>query len=172
VTGSRRPEDELDDRVLATVLVIDVAGSTEHAAEHGDRRWTVARDRFEAVARAALETYGGEFVNAAGDAVLATFAGPARAIRCALHIRDAVRQSGLAVRCGLHAGEVTRRPSGSAGIAMHIATRVCSAAQPDEVLVTRTVRDLVAGSGLAFEERGGHTLKGVPDIWTLYAAST
>ena len=108
-------------------------------------------------------------VDAAGDGVLATFDGPARAIRCARRIRDEVRRSGLEVRCGLHAGEITRRRGGVAGIAVHIGARVSALAAPGEVLVTRTVRDLVAGSGIAFEERGEHELKGVPDRWALYA---
>lgn len=170
VTGSR-PQEHDTDRFLATVLVVDVAGSTEHASEVGDRRWSVARDRFEQTVRQTLLTYGGEFVDAAGDGVLATFDGPARAIRCAAYLRNAVRQGGLDVRSGLHAGEVTRREGGITGIAVHITARVSGLAAPGEVLVTRTVRDLVAGSGISFEERGEHILKGVPDSWALYAAS-
>jgi len=170
VTGSRALEHDTD-RFLATVLVVDVAGSTEHASDVGDRRWRVDRDRFEHTVRQALLTYGGEFVDAAGDGVLATFDGPARAIRCSVYLRNAVHQSGLDVRCGLHAGEVTRRESEITGIAVHITARVCALAAPGEVLVTRTVRDLVAGSGISFEKRGEHELKGVPDRWALYAAS-
>jgi class 3 adenylate cyclase len=170
VTGSRALEHD-PDRFLATVLVVDVAGSTEHASNVGDRRWRVDRDRFEHTVRQTLLTYGGEFVDAAGDGVLATFDGPARAIRCSAYLRNALHQSGLDVRCGLHAGEVTRRESGITGIAVHITARVCALAAPGEVLVTRTVRDLVAGSGISFEERGEHELKGVLDRWALYAAS-
>jgi class 3 adenylate cyclase len=115
--------------------------------------------------------HGGEIVDTAGDGVLAIFDGPARAVRCCSYVRDAVRRSGLDVHCGLHAGEVTRRDGGIAGIAVDIGARVAGLAAPGEVLVTRTVRDLVAGSNLAFEERGEHELKGVPDRWPLYAAA-
>jgi len=169
VTGSRS-EDADADRFLATVLFVDLAGSTERVSELGDRRWRPLRDRFEDTVRRALLAHRGDLVDTAGDGVLATFDGPARAIRCACHIRDAVRQSGLDVRCGLHTGEVTRREGGVAGIAVHIGARVSSVAAPGEVLVTRTVRDLVAGSGIAFDERGEHVLKGVPEQWALYAA--
>jgi class 3 adenylate cyclase len=169
VTGARAPVEDAD-RVLATVLVIDVVGSTERAGELGDRRWSTIRDRFEDAVRVALGVHGGELVDVAGDGALATFDGPARAIRCAGQIRDAVRALGLEVRCGAHAGEVTRRRGGIAGIAVHIGARVSALAAPDEVLVTRTVRDLVGGSGILFEARGEHELKGVPDTWALYAA--
>jgi class 3 adenylate cyclase len=170
VTGERAHVEDAE-RVLATVLVVDVVESTERASELGDRRWSTIRDRFEDVVRRALGAHGGELVDVAGDGVLATFDGPARAIRCAGQIRDAVRALGLEVRCGAHAGEVTRRRGGIAGIAVHIGARVSALAAPDEVLVTRTVRDLVAGSGIVFEERGEHELKGVPDRWELYAAT-
>jgi class 3 adenylate cyclase/alpha-beta hydrolase superfamily lysophospholipase len=170
VTGSRSEEEDLD-RFLATVLFVDVAGSTEHVSELGDRRWGALLNRFEATVQQELLAHRGELVASAGDGVLATFDGPARAIRCAWHIRDAVRQSGLDVRCGLHTGEVTRRNVGIAGIAVHIGARVSSVAEPGEVLVTRTVRDLVAGSGIAFADRGEHALRGVIDRWALYAAS-
>ena len=170
VTGSRTEIDEAD-RFLATVLVVDVVGSTEHASELGDRRWSRMRDRFEDVVRQSLIVHGGEVVDVAGDGVLATFDGPARAIRCATRMRDDVRRAGLEVRCGLHAGEITRRAESVAGIAVHIGARVSAHADPGEILVTRTVRDLVAGSGIAFEERGEHQLKGVPDLWTLYAVT-
>jgi class 3 adenylate cyclase len=169
VTGTRTQVSEAD-RVLATVAFIDVAGSTERASELGDHGWRSALERFERDVHDALRLYDGRLENTAGDGVLATFDGPARGIRCAWHIRDEVRRSGLHVRCGLHAGEVMRRDAGLAGIAVHIGARVSAMAEPDEVLVTRTVRDLVAGSGIAFEERGEHELKGVPDRWALYAA--
>jgi class 3 adenylate cyclase len=170
VTGSRSEEEDVD-RFLATVLFIDVAGSTEQVSELGDRRWRAVLDRFEATVQRELLAHRGELVSRAGDGLLATFDGPARAIRCAWHIRDAVRQGGLEIRCGLHTGEVTRRNGGVSGIAVHIGARVSSAAAPGEVLVTRTVRDLVAGSGIAFDHRGEHDLKGVADRWSLYAAS-
>ena len=169
VTGSRLVVDDAE-RVLATVLVVDVVGSTERASELGDRRWSTLRARFEDVVRQGLGSYGGTLVDVAGDGALATFDGPARAIRCARYVRDTLRLQGLEVRSGLHAGEVMRREGGIAGIAVHIAARVEALAAPGEVLVTRTVRDLVAGSGIAFEERGEHELKGVPDRWALYAA--
>lgn len=169
VTGSRAHAAD-PERVLATVAFIDVAGSTQRATELGDRGWRSALERFERDVQDALRLYDGTLENTAGDGVLATFDGPARAIRCASHIRDDVRRSGLHVRCGLHAGEVMRRDAGLAGIAVHIGARVSDLAAPDEVLVTRTVRDLVAGSGIVFEERGEYELKGIPDRWALYAA--
>ena len=168
ITGSRSGIDA--DRELATVLFTDVVGSTEFAAELGDRTWKVALDRFEHVVRAALAAHDGKLVDTAGDGMLATFERPARGIRCAWRIRDEARHSGLEVRCGLHTGEVTRRADAVAGIAVHIGARVAALAGAGEVLVTRTVRDVVAGSGIAFAERGEHELKGVPDRWALYAA--
>ena len=170
VTGSRSAAEDAD-RVLATVLFVDVAGSTERVSELGDRRWRALLDRFEETVQRALDAHRGELMNTAGDGVLATFDGPARAIRCAWQIRDAVRQNGLDVRCGLHTGEVTRRNGDVAGMTVHIGARVSSVADPGEVLVTRTVRDLVAGSGIVFDERGDHALKGVTEQWALYAAS-
>jgi class 3 adenylate cyclase len=170
VTGSRVVEAD-GERVLTTVLFVDVADSTERASALGDRRWRDALGRFEDVVRQEVVAHRGELVSRAGDGVLATFDGPARAIRCARDIRDTVRHVGLEVRCGLHSGEVTRRNGDVAGIAVHIGARVSSAAAPGEVLVTRTVRDLVAGSGIAFAQRGDHALKGLSERWTLYAAS-
>jgi class 3 adenylate cyclase len=170
VTGTRSSDGE-DDRALMTVLFVDVAGSTERASEIGDRRWRETLERFEETVRRSLAMHRGVLVSRAGDGILATFDGPARAVRCAGDIRDAIRVTGLEVRCGLHTGEVTRRNGDVAGIAVHIGARVSSAASPGEVLVTRTVRDLVAGSGIVFAARGEHTLKGVPDSWALYAAT-
>jgi class 3 adenylate cyclase len=169
IAGSRVAVADAD-RVLATILVVDVVGSTERASELGDQRWRGLRDRFEEVVRQALVSHGGELVDVAGDGVLATFDGPARAIRCAGRVRDTLRVQGLDVRSGLHTGEISRRDGAISGIAVHIGARVGALAAPGEVLVTRTVRDLVAGSGIAFEERGEHELKGVPDTWALYAA--
>jgi class 3 adenylate cyclase len=170
VTGSRLQESEAD-RFLTTVLFVDVVGSTARASEVGDQRWRELLDRFEETVRSSLLAHRGELVTRAGDGILATFDGPARAIRCAREIRDVLWRSGLEVRCGLHTGEVTRRNADVAGIAVHIGARVSTAASPGEVLVTRTVRDLVAGSGISFDERGEHALKGIPDTWALYAAS-
>ncbi len=170
VTGARA-ESHSEERVLATVLFVDVVGSTRYASELGDRAWRAALERFETVGRSALQAFDGTFEKATGDGLLATFDGPARAIRCALSLNEQVRRSGLEIRCGLHTGEVTRSTEGLAGLGVHIGARVCDLAGPGEVLVTRTVRDLVAGSGIVFEERGDHELKGVPDRWALYAAA-
>jgi class 3 adenylate cyclase len=169
VTGARTSV-AVEDRTLATVLFVDVVGSTERVSEVGDSRWQLVLDRFEQAVREALELYGGKLVATAGDGALAIFDGPARAIRCAHRLREELERSGLEIRCGLHAGEVTRRGDDVAGLAVHIGARVSALADPGEVLVTRTVRDLVAGSGIAFVERGEHELKGVPDRWALYAA--
>ena len=169
VTGER-PEVQDTDRVLATVLFMDVVSSTERVSELGDEGWRRALDLFEQTVHDGLERYTGELASTAGDGILATFDGPARAIRCAWDVRDQLTRNGLEVRTGLHAGEVTKRGHDVAGIAVHIGARVSALAAPGEVLVTRTVRDLVAGSGISFGERGEHKLKGVPDLWALYAA--
>ena len=169
VTGERR-EIRDTDRVLATVLFMDVVGSTERASELGDVGWRRALDLFEASVRDGLALFARGADDTAGDGFLATFDGPARAIRCAWHIREALARNGLEVGVGLHTGEVTKRGDDVSGIAVHIGARVSAIAEPGEVLVTRTVRDLVAGSGISFEERGEHELKGVPDRWALYAA--
>ncbi len=170
VTGERHAIPETD-RVLATVLFMDVVSSTERVSELGDQEWRVALDMFERTVRSGLTLYAGDLTSTSGDGILATFDGPARAIRCAWRIRDDLARNGLEVRSGLHTGEVTKRGDDVAGIAVHIGARVSALAAPGEVLVTRTVRDLVAGSGIAFEERGEHELKGVPDSWALYAAT-
>jgi len=170
VTGSRVQEVAAD-RVLMTVLFVDIASSTERVNELGDQRWSTLLDVFVSIVERELLAYRGVLVDRAGDGIFATFDGPARAIRCAHDIRDSVRRAGLDVRCGLHAGEVTRRNGTVAGIAVHIGARVSSVATPGEVLVTRTVRDLVAGSGIAFDDRGEHVLEGVTDRWALYATS-
>ncbi|HSS79931.1 MAG TPA: adenylate/guanylate cyclase domain-containing protein [Gaiellaceae bacterium] len=171
ITGAPVVEAEVD-RVLTTVLFVDVVGSTEHVSELGDRRWQMLLDRFVDVVQRELLTHRGTLIERAGDGVLATFDGPARAIRCAWGIRDSLRRSGLEVRCGLHTGEVTQRDRDVAGLAVHIGARVSAAAAPGEVLVTRTVRDLVAGSGIEFADRGVFALKGVEDPWELYATSS
>jgi len=170
VTGARTDAPAAD-RVLATVLFVDIVGSTQFASEQGDESWRAALGHVEHVAEDAIRLYEGTFERHTGDGVLATFDGPARAIRCAVRICDEARRGGVEVRCGLHAGEVIRRPEGLAGLAVHIGARICDLAAPGEVLATRTVRDLVGGSGIAFEERGEHELKGVADSWTLYAAT-
>ena len=169
VVGSRSEDSDVD-RFLATVLFVDVAGSTERVSEIGDRSWDALLGRFETIVGRVLSDHRGELVNTAGDGLLATFDGPARGIRCAWSLRDSLKQTGLEVRSGIHTGELTRRNGGVAGIAVHIGARVSALAEPGEVLVTRTVRDLVAGSGIVFEDRGEHALKGVADRWALYAA--
>jgi class 3 adenylate cyclase len=168
LTGAR-PAPE-PDRVLATVLFTDIVGSTERAAELGDRRWRELVEAHERAVRGELDRYGGREVDTAGDGFLATFDGPARAIRAACAIRDRVRGLGLELRAGLHTGECELSNGKVRGIAVHTGARVAALAGPGEVLVSSTVRDLVAGSGIAFEERGEHELKGVPGRWRVYAA--
>ena len=170
ITGHRQAAEP--DRVLATVLFVDISGSTERAAALGDSAWRVLLDAFYAKARGVLGQYRGREINTAGDGFLATFDGPARAVRCARAVGDAVRSLDLKVRCGLHTGECEFRAGDIVGIAVHIGARVAALAAPGEVLVSQTVRDLVAGSGLTFEERGTHVLKGVPDEWRLFRAVT
>jgi class 3 adenylate cyclase len=165
-----RPSPE-PDRVLATVLFTDIVASTERASELGDRRWRELLEQHHAVVRRQLERYQGQEVDTAGDGFLATFDGPARAIRCARAIGGALRELGLDVRAGLHTGECELLGEKVAGVAVHTGARVAAHAQPGEVLVSQTVKDLVAGSGIEFEERGTHVLKGVPGEWRLYAVS-
>jgi pimeloyl-ACP methyl ester carboxylesterase len=162
----------LVDRVLATVLFTDVVGSTERAADLGDGRWRQLLGAHHAQVRRQLERFQGHEVRATGDGFLATFDGPARAIGCATAIRDALRGLGLEVRAGLHTGEVEVADGGIEGIAVHLAARVAAKAEAGEVLVSRTVVDLVAGSGLAFADRGEHALKGVPGTWQLFAVES
>jgi class 3 adenylate cyclase len=167
VTG-RLPRHGVD-RVLATVLFTDVVSSTEQAAGMGDRRWSELLATHDGLTRAELERFRGREIRATGDGFLATFDGPGRAVRCACAIRDAVRAIGIRVRCGLHTGEIELHADDIGGIAVHIAQRVQAFAQPDEVLVSRTVADLVGGSGIPFADRGAHALKGVPNEWQLFA---
>jgi class 3 adenylate cyclase len=159
------------ERVLATVLFTDIVGSSQRASEMGDRAWRTLLDAHDAIVRAHLERYRGREVKTTGDGVLATFDGPARAIRCACAIRDAITGLGLEVRSGLHTGEIELRGDDVAGIGVVIGQRVSNVARPNEVLVSRTVVDLVAGSGIEFEDRGEHELKGVPGTWRLNAAA-
>jgi len=166
LTGKHHVQD--CDRVLATVLFADIVGSTERAVAIGDRSWRELLAAFRAKVRETLRNFNGREINTAGDGFLAAFDGPARAIRCAGAIREAAHSLGLEVRCGLHTGECELVGEDLAGIAVHIGARVAALAAPGEVLVSQTVRDLVAGSGLAFAERGMHTLKGVPSEWRLF----
>jgi pimeloyl-ACP methyl ester carboxylesterase len=169
LTGSW-PAPAVADRVLATVLFVDVAGSTALAARVGDAAWASTRARFLASARRELARFSGTEVDVAGDGLFATFTGPARAIRCAVAIREAAGAAGLAVRAGVHAGEVEREDGGGvSGLAVHIGARVMAEAAPGEVLVSGTVKDLVVGSGLVFEDRGRRVLRGVPGTWPVFA---
>jgi len=157
------------DRVLATVLFTDIVGSTERAAQLGDRAWRGLLYAHDGVVRRQLERFRGREVNTVGDGFVATFDGPGRAVQCACAIRDGVKALDVEVRAGLHTGEIEARGDDVAGIAVHLAQRVSALAKPGEVLVSRTVADLVVGSGLQFEDRGQHQLKGVPGTWDLYA---
>jgi class 3 adenylate cyclase len=163
--------DVADDRVLATVLFTDIVDSTRRAAEMGDRDWHALLDAHDAVVRSQLARFRGREVNTSGDGFLAMFDGPQRAIRCAMAIRDAVEALGIGVRAGLHTGECEVRGDDIGGIAVHIGARVCALAGPNDILVSSTLRDLVIGSGLEFEERGAHELKGVPGEWRLVAVA-
>ena len=164
--------DVADDRVLATVLFTDIVDSTRRAAEIGDRDWQRLLDAHDAVVRAQLARFRGREVNTSGDGFLAMFDGPQRAIRCAMAIRDAVQALGIEVRAGLHTGECEVRGDDIGGIAVHIGARVSALAGPNDVLVSSTLRDLVIGSGLEFEDRGAHELKGVPGEWHLFAVAS
>jgi class 3 adenylate cyclase len=165
---SVRDEEAELDRVLATVMLTDIVGSTERASSLGDRRWKELLAAHHDVVRHFLARYRGREVDTAGDGFLATFDGPARAVRCALAITSAVRDLGIDVRVGLHTGEIELEGDDVRGVAVHIGSRVSALAGPAQVLVSSTVKDLVAGSGLTFEDAGEHELKGVPDRWRLY----
>jgi class 3 adenylate cyclase len=156
------------DRVLATVLFVDIVGSTEKAAVLGDRRWTEVLNHCYAAVRKELRASRGKEVSTTGDGMLATFDRPAGAIRCAAAICEAVRTLGLEVRAGLHTGECEQIGDAVGGIAVHIGARVVAIAGASEVLVSSTVKDLVVGSGIKFKDRGAHKLKGVPGEWRLY----
>ena len=161
-----------DDRLLATVLFTDIVDSTRRAAAMGDRDWHALLDAHDAVVRSQLNRFRGREVNTSGDGFLAMFDGPQRAIRCAMAIRDAVQALGIEVRAGLHTGECEVRGDDIGGIAVHIGARVSALAGPNDVLVSSTLRDLVIGSGLEFEDRGTHELKGVPGEWHLSAVAS
>jgi class 3 adenylate cyclase len=166
LTGERRPV--ATDRLLATVLFTDIVQSTEQASALGDRAWKERLELHDRALDRQLARFGGNLVTRTGDGALATFDGPGRAVQCATAIREAMRQLGLELRAGLHTGEIERRGDEVSGIAVHLAQRVQSVAQPGEILVSRTVVDLVVGSGLSFSDRGEHDLKGVPGTWKLY----
>jgi class 3 adenylate cyclase len=162
---------QIPDTVLATLLFTDLAGSTEQAAGLGDRRWRELLGQHRTVVRRELERYRGSEVDTSGDGFFARFDGPARAIACALEVIRGTRALGLDVRAGIHTGECELVEGKPAGLSVHVGARVSARAEPGEVLVTGTVKDLVAGSGIAFEPRGEHELKGVPGTWSIYAVS-
>jgi class 3 adenylate cyclase len=160
------------DRMLATVLFTDIVGSTERAASLGDRAWREVLDRHHASVRSELAHFRGQEIATTGDGFLATFDGPARAVRCAVAIRDRLRESGIEVRAGVHTGECERMGDNIGGLAVHIGSRVAGLAGPGEVLASSTVKDLVAGSGIVFEDRGAHPLKGIPGEWRVFKVAS
>jgi class 3 adenylate cyclase len=155
--------------VLATVLFTDIVDSTKRAAELGDREWRTLLDQHDQTVRQQLARFRGHEVKNLGDGFMATFDGPARAVRCAAAISDSLRPLGIAVRSGLHSGEIELKRDDVAGIAVHVAARVAAEAKAGETVVSSTVRDLVAGSGLRFQDRGIHALKGLPEEVHLYS---
>ena len=167
LTGVRRAKEP--DRFLATLLFSDIVGSTHRAAELGDSRWRTLLDTYDETVNTEIERFQGRRVKTMGDGTLAIFDGPTRTIRCACSIRNVTRELGLEIRIGLHTGEIVRRGDDIGGITVHTAARIQALAQPGELLLSRTVVDLVAGSGIEFEDRGEHDLKGVPGTWRLYA---
>jgi class 3 adenylate cyclase len=169
LTGVRRYAEV--DRVVTTVMFTDIVGSTERAVELGDRRWRELLEQQTTAVRRELTRFRGNEIKTLGDGMMATFDGPARAIRCGLAVKDTVAAMGIALRVGLHTGEVEVLDDDVGGIAVHIAARVGALATAGEVLVSGTVKDLVAGSGIQFAERGEHALKGVPDTWRLFAVA-
>jgi pimeloyl-ACP methyl ester carboxylesterase len=167
LTGAHHASEA--ERILATILFTDIVGATEQAANLGDRRWHDLLESHHSLIRQQLTRFRGREIDTAGDGFLAAFDGPARAVRCASTITGGVRSLGIEVRAGLHTGECETMGNKLAGIAVHIGSRVAALARPSEVLVSSTVRDLVAGSGLSFQDRGVHPLKGVPGEWRLFA---
>jgi class 3 adenylate cyclase len=166
------PQQVVPDTVLATVLFTDLVGSTQRAAELGDRAWRDLLARHHETVRRELQRYRGNEIDTAGDGFFARFDGPARAIHCARAVVERVGELGLDVRAGIHTGECERVGEKIAGLAVNVGARVSGAAAPGEVLVSGTVKDLVAGSGIEFEDRGAHELKGVPGEWRLFAVSS
>jgi class 3 adenylate cyclase len=168
LTGSRSAP--VVDRVLATVVFEDIVDSTGRAEAKGDQGWRDLLNAHDKAVRQELSRFRGREVKSLGDGFLATFDGPARAIHCAGAIRDSLRKLGLPVRIGVHTGEVDLAENDVRGIAVHIASRVANIGGADDVLVSRTVKDLVAGSGIKFEDFGTHTLKGIPEQWQVFRA--
>jgi class 3 adenylate cyclase len=163
-------EDVEPDRILATLLFTDIVGSTARAAALGDRAWQDLLGRHHRLVRANLARFRGREIDMAGDGVFATFDGPARAVRCASAIAEGLKALGLEVRAGVHTGEIEQVDGGVRGIAVHIGARIAGKAGAGEVVVSSTVKDIVAGSGISFEDRGEHELDGVPGTWRLFAA--
>jgi len=168
-TPAERPAADQADRTLVTVLFTDIVGSTERAREAGDRRWAALLDAHDRLARELVDRFGGRLIKSTGDGILAAFDRPGRAIRCATSLCDRVREIGVEIRAGLHTGEVQFRGDDVGGIAVHIAARVMANAGPGEVLVSRTVHDLVTGSDYVLDDRGAHTLRGMAGEWQLFA---
>jgi class 3 adenylate cyclase len=168
---SSLPSTRPHERVLATILFVDMADSTERAASLGDAAWRELLNRFQMVIRRELSRFDGRELDSAGDGFFVSFDGPARAIRCATAVRQAVREIGVEVRCGLHAGECEVHGQKLAGLAVHVGSRVASLAAPGEVMVSQTVRDLVAGSEIELEDRGTRQLRGVPGEWRIFAVT-
>jgi len=169
--SGRRASEPDRSRFLSTVLLTDIVGSTERAAQLGDQRWSQLLDSHDEFARRQVSRFSGTGLKSTGDGLLAIFDGPARAISCAVALRSGVRSLGLEIRTGIHTGEIERRGDDVGGIGVHIAARVEAAAQPGEVLVSRTVKDLVVGSGFSFVSRGVHALRGVPEEWELFSVA-
>jgi class 3 adenylate cyclase len=170
LTGTRSAP-ELS-RVLATVLFTDIVASTDRVAEVGDREWRRLLDRHDELVDQQLERFRGRLIKTTGDGVLATFDGPAIAIRCAEAIAQRANAIGLQVRAGIHTGEVEQRGDDIAGIAVHVAQRICATAEGDQIVVSRTVVDLTAGSDIRYDDKGQHQLKGVPGAWPLFAVAS
>jgi class 3 adenylate cyclase len=169
LTGERPAVAVPVERVLATVLFTDIVGSTERAADVGDKEWRRLLDEHDAIGAGRVSKFDGRLVKTTGDGLLATFDGPSRAVACAEAIRDALAPLGLEIRAGVHTGELERRGDDVGGIGVNIGSRIAGLAGPGEVWVSRTVKDLTAGSGLEFAGLGRHELKGVPDDWELFA---
>jgi class 3 adenylate cyclase len=164
------PEAEADDRMLATVMFTDIVKSTDRLVALGDRRWKDILDAHDSITRQQLEIHKGRFIKSTGDGILATFEAPSRAIRCAVGLCERLREVGVDVRTGLHSGEIEVRTDGDVGgVAVHVAARVMSKAEQGEVLASRTVRDLVTGGDVSFQDRGLHELKGIPEQWQLFS---
>jgi class 3 adenylate cyclase len=167
LTGVRRAAQPT--RMLATVLFTDIVGSTQQASRLGDRRWRELLNVHDDLTRRLVEEFGGQLIKTTGDGILATFDGPGRGIRCAAALQEELRAIGLQIRAGLHTGEIELRDGDVGGMAVHIAARVMAAADPGEILTSRTVRDLVVGSDVALQDRGSQPLKGIEGSWQLFA---